>query len=126
MLRATKPGTSNAPRLRAVDLVCAKIINRIEDVITEQKQKDGASAPKLLVDHDEREPYRRFQESKGPLNQIQIMLPSKQLVDLAERSRVVSSIDKFKLDRVYVSDNDGISRGLVEKIIHEEVQNAKS
>jgi hypothetical protein len=117
---------SDAPRLRAVDLICAKIINRIEDVVIEQKQKDGASSPKLLIDHDEREPYKRFQESKGPLNQIQIMLPSKQLVDLAERSRVVSSIDKFKLDRVYVSDNDGKSRGLVEKIIHEEVRNAKS
>jgi hypothetical protein len=80
----------------------------------------------MLLDHAERDPYKRFQESKGPLNQIQIMLPSKKLVDLAVRSRVVSSIDNFKLDRVYVAREDAESRKLVEDIVREEVCHAQS
>jgi hypothetical protein len=117
---------ADVQKMRAVDHTCAKIMTRIETMTVEMKEKDRSVTPRMLLDHAERDPYKRFQESKGPLNQIQIMLPSKKLVDLAVRSRVVSSIDNFKLDRVYVAREDAESRKLVEDIVREEVCHAQS
>lgn len=81
---------------------------------------------RMLWDTDEREPYRRFQESKGPLNQIRIKQSRDgDFVDLGLRSKIVNSIESFKLDRVYVSRDDDDSREFIEKIIGEEVANAR-
>lgn len=74
-----------------------------------------------MTDKADREPYKRFQESKGPLNQIRIKTSSGELVDLVKRSKVVAAISTFKLYRVYVSDDE--ARLFVEQTINAEGSN---
>ena len=77
--------------------------------------------PRIITDKAIREPYKRFQASKGPLNQIRIKSSSGELVDLVKRSKVVAAISTFKLYRVYVSDEG--ARQFVDQIIGEEMGN---
>ncbi len=109
-----------------VDLVCDKIQHRLRGKITSLRKSNNGKLSPMLYDKDKREPYRRYSESKGPLNQIRIKLPSGNLVDLGERSKIVKSIESFKLDRVYVADRLGESHEFVERVIREEVENVKS
>jgi uncharacterized protein len=64
-----------------------------------------------------REPYKRFQESKGPLNQIRIRTENGSLVDLGERSKVVAAIEPFRLFRLYFSDSDSEAQSFIESLI---------
>ncbi|MGH6899037.1 MAG: HD domain-containing protein [Geminicoccaceae bacterium] len=100
------------------DKACAAINEKVMEWLSTH---DGGR-PRILVDQDEREPYKRFQESKGPLNQIRIRTGDAKLVDLGERSRVVRAIETFKLYRLYTSDADSEALGFLEKIIKEEVK----
>jgi len=109
---------------RRVDQTCARIVDRVEALALDAK--DNGELARMIVDHADRDPYKPFQESKGPLNQIQIKLPSGKLVDLAHRSNVVNSIDSFKLDRVYIAHDDSESRDTIDTIIREEIGNDKS
>ncbi len=79
-------------------------------------------APRIITDSTQRAPYRRVQESKGPLNQIMIKTNGGELVDLVKRSKVVAAIDTFKVFRAYVSDDE--SRKFVEQIMEAEEKNA--
>lgn len=115
----------NEHESRTIDVVCAKIQQSIERRTGGFQRRHPDKLMPILLDHDEREPYKKFQLSKGPLNQIRIKLPSGDLVDLSKRSKVVRSIESFKLDRAYVRNDDSESRTFVEKVIEEEVRNAK-
>jgi HD superfamily phosphohydrolase len=113
--------TADSSVTRRVDQTCARIMNKVHFIAEGKKENGGL--PRIIVDHAERDPYKPFQESKGPLNQIQIKLPSGTLIDLEHRSNVVNSIDSFKLDRVYIAHDDIESRSAVESIMREEVKN---
>ena len=109
--------------LGTLDWACQSIKRKVRGRLSKGKPE---FLSKMLWDNDQREPYRRFQESKGPLNQIRIKQSSSgALVDLGLRSKIVNSIESFKLDRVYVSSDDSDSRNFVEKVIKEEVANAR-
>jgi len=100
-----------------IDQACQKVDARI----VEQLASKTDLVPRIIIDRAEREPYKRFQESKGPLNQILIRTGSKgggQLIDLIKRSKVVAAIRTYKLYRVYVSDTE--STQFVESTIKEE------
>lgn len=98
------------------DRACASISGKIEQWTSENANGD----PRILVDQASREPYKRFEESKGPLNQIRIRTTDNKLVDLGEKSKVVAAIEPFKLFRVYLSEDDSEARTFVEQ----EVRNA--
>lgn len=70
-----------------------------------RNSRDGDGL-RVLLDYQERDPYKRFQETKGPLNQIMIKTPDGQIVDMAERSAVVSSLRPYKLYRAYMDKDD--------------------
>ena len=103
-----------------VDLVCETIGANLK----EWANVDKSEMPRILIDQAEREPYKRFQESKGPLNQIRIKTENGDLIDLGERSKVVGAIETFKLYRIYVRNEDDESQDFIEKLIKEEVGNA--
>ena len=63
-------------------------------------------SPRIISDAAERPPYKQFQESKGPLNQILIKTSGGELVDLIERSAIVKAIPTFRLYRVYVDSDE--------------------
>jgi hypothetical protein len=78
---------------------------------------------RILVDEAAREPYKHFQESKGPLNQIRIRASNGELVDLGTCSRIVAAIEPFRLFRLYVSRTDELAAAFVESVIASEAKN---
>lgn len=102
----------------ALDRICASIRERINERVGE---KDDIS-PRILSDETVREPYKEFQESKGPLNQIMIKTLSGELVDLGERSKVVRAIEPYRVYRLYVGDDDDKTRKFIIKVIDAEVK----
>lgn len=65
-----------------------------------------APLPRLLTDEGRREPYKRFQEEKGPLNQIMIRNKENEIIDINECSDIVRSMRVFNFYRVYVAEDD--------------------
>lgn len=100
-----------------VEQACQKVDAKIAEWLASKYDV----APRIMTDKADREPYKRFQESKGPLNQIRIKSSSGELVDLVKRSKVVAAISTFKLYRVYVSDDD--ARQFVDQTIDAEGSN---
>jgi hypothetical protein len=82
---------------------------------------DGAGR-RILIDEEVREPYKRFHESKGPLNQIRIRTAGGDLVDLGERSRIVAAIEPFRLFRVYCAHDDRDAREFIDQAIDAEAK----
>lgn len=105
------------------DDVERKCISIREKISIWLRNENAGGVPRILSDDAAREPYKEFQESKGPLNQIHIRT-TEGLVDLGKRSKVVAAIETFKLYRLYVPDNDAEARNFVDKTISEETQNA--
>lgn len=89
--------------------------------IQDEASEGGALQQRILIDEGVRSPYKKFSESKGPLNQIRIRVEGGQHVDLGERSPVVKAIEPFKFLRVYASDEDEESRSRVKAIIEEQM-----
>lgn len=100
-----------------------KACRNVDAKITEWIELRSNSVPRIISDRAERKPYRRFQDSKGPLNQIRIKTSEGELVDLLQRSKVVAAISTFKVYRAYVSDDDDEARKFVEQAIDEEGKN---
>jgi HD superfamily phosphohydrolase len=103
----------------AVDRACASIGEKVGSWIAEK----AAEPPRILLDQAEREPYKQFQESKGPLNQIMIRTAGDRLVDLGERSKIVKAIESFRLFRVYVAEHDQEAKRFIERAIEAEDNN---
>jgi HD superfamily phosphohydrolase len=97
----------------ALERACASIHEKLNEWMS---NKEGASH-RILIDQAVREPYRDFQESKGPLNQIMIRTTGGTLVDLGERSRSVKAIEPFRLFRVYCADDDQEAQEFVKSTI---------
>lgn len=107
--------------ITSMNRICVSIDQKIQHWSKEQKDE----IPRVLTDRAIREPYKRFQESKGPLNQIRVRTNSGELVDLGERSSVVAAIEPFQFDRVYYAGEDLAARQYIENTIQQEVINAK-
>jgi HD superfamily phosphohydrolase len=108
----------------AKEEVVERACQKVDATITEWLASKIDVAPRIITDRAEREPYKRFQESKGPLNQIRIKTSGGELVDLVKRSKVVAAISTFKLYRVYVSDAE--ARQFVEQTIDTEGSNGST
>ena len=78
-----------------------------------------------MIDKAVRDPYKKFQESKGPLNQIRIEGPQGKLLDMAEVSPVVAAIEPYNLFRVYFDRDDKDAKIVVERIVNKCVKNSR-
>jgi HD superfamily phosphohydrolase len=96
-----------------VDRACASINEKVNDWLSEKAPENH----RILTDQAIREPYKRFQESKGPLNQIRIKTDSDVLVDLGERSRIVRAIKPFRVFRLYYAEGDDEAFSFVNGLI---------
>jgi len=105
------------------DLIVEKACISVREKIAAWLSEKNADTPRILTDETERSPYKKFDESKGLLNQIRIQTESGQLVDLNERSKVVRAIDPFRVFRVYMADEDLEAKAFLEKTIKEEAPN---
>jgi hypothetical protein len=82
-------------------------------------ERSDGGIPFILTDRAERDPYKRFQESKGPLNQIHIKLADNKIYDVASCSSVIGAVEAFDLFRAYVDDDE--ARCAVEDIVNSEL-----
>lgn len=102
---------------------CVEVFRRLDLWRTEHPEQSY----QLLLDHAKRDPYRRFSESKGPLNQIRIRSEySNDLVDIISRSPVVEAIPLAEYWRAYVPKDDTKLRKFVENTVREVINEQRN
>jgi HD superfamily phosphohydrolase len=104
--------------IETIDRCCAEIGKQL----TEWQSNGGDDRPRILIDNDERSPYNSINESKGPLDCINVLTDGGQLVDLKERSSVVAALKTYKLFRVYVNRESTETQDAVKRIVKGEIE----
>lgn len=115
-----RPTTANereAFRKRLARL-CVSIEKRLQDWSSDK----STAIPRILTDRAARDPYKRFQESKGPLNQLLIRGADNRIIDMVDCSPVVAAIEPFDLFRAYVDDNDVDAKTVIADIVKQELK----
>ena len=79
---------------------------------------------RILIDEGERNPYTKFDETKGPLNQIMIRIEGEgnNLADLGRQSEVVRAIKPFRFFRIYIDKDDAEARDKILDVIYGEME----
>jgi uncharacterized protein len=72
-----------------------------------------------MFDDYKRDPYKRFQDSRTPPNQIHIMQDGKPR-DMAELSSVVGSAEPFRICRAYLTRGDMNTEDMPSNIVRTE------
>jgi len=103
----------------ALDRACAAVAQKLKEWTTEK----AGGEPRILMDKASRQPYKRLQEDKGPLNEIMIRQSTGGLVDVAKTSRVVDAVETFRLFRVYTAAEDADALACIQSTIASEVAN---
>jgi hypothetical protein len=115
---ALDPKSHNTDEIiEKIDKCCASIRVKLGEWISEH----GNARPRMLLDTEERSPYKPIERSKGPLDQINIRTTSGALVDLKERSSVVAALKVFKLSRVYVDRSDTQALDAIARTVKAEI-----
>lgn len=97
------PATKERKERQArVKLVCDAVVKALQ----EHNAGNPNGLPRFLIDQYARDPYKRFQDSKSPLNQIQIRVGEGPPTDMAEFSAVIANAEPFNLCRAYVFRDD--------------------
>jgi len=96
----------------------ARTLGLIESQIEEWNHGHATHVPRILIDQGNRPCYKkRFQGSKGPLNQIHMRTASGGVVDIEAVSPVAAAVDDFRFYRAYVFRDDTDAKDAVEAII---------
>ncbi len=101
-----------------------RLVIRVEQRLKEWNEANAGPFPRILVDKTARDPYKRFQDSKGPLNQIHIRGDGDRIHDMADHSAVVAALEPFHVFRAYIAGDDAGAREAVEKIMADEIDKA--
>lgn len=105
------------------DSMCASVQEEIGKCLSDWSAKHPDAPPRILVDETQRSPYKELTEdSKGPLNQINIRTEGDHLVDLSTRSNVVAELRTYKAFRVYHAREDGEAERKIKDIVDAEVR----
>jgi uncharacterized protein len=111
------PGEGREQRQARVRLTC-------DAVVSELKAQNGArsdNCSRFLVDEYIRHPYRRFQDSKTPLNQILIRLGDGPPNDMAELSPTIAHAEPFNICRAYVFRDDTDADSMIRNIMRTKI-----
>ncbi len=104
------------------DTVCTTIFKEVGKIRDEWSVNDPDAPPRILIDEVTRTPYKKLTEdTKGPLNQINIRTEGDNLVDLAEKSSVVATLKTYKALRIYHADGDDEAKSRISTIIDAEI-----
>lgn len=101
-----------------IDRCCVNVIIKLQ----EWEQANKGDVPRLLTDQAERKPYKAGGGTSGPTEQINVRTDGGALIDLKQRSEVVSALSVFKLTRVYHSRKDTAVVTVINEIIDGEVK----
>jgi HD superfamily phosphohydrolase len=98
---------ARAERIARLNLTCDRVLARANEV-------SG-----VMFDDYKRDPYKRFQDSRTPPNQIHIMQDGKPR-DMAELSSVVGSAEPFRICRAYLTRGDMNTEDMPSNIVRTE------
>lgn len=101
---------SREARLR---IACKDVLRQIGEFARTRRPDQ----PQILVDEERRTPYKKFQDSKTPLNQILIRYGEGRFEDMAHLSPVVASAETFEICRVYCNADDTEGQTMIRNII---------
>ena len=116
-----KRGMTREDRLERdanISLALKSIFDQVSIQAEDRSEKGG---PDILFDEYKRSPYKKFQDSQTPLNQILINTGST-IEDMAHLSSVVSGAESFEINRMYLNDDDTEGRSMVENTIIQSVE----
>jgi HD superfamily phosphohydrolase len=99
-----------------------RLIPSIDEQLQQWSEQRSDGLPRILTDYAVRDPYKRFQDSKGPLNQIQMRTTDGNIRDMAEVSSVVAGMQTHELFRAYINADDSEARAAVEAITNCELE----
>lgn len=99
-------------------LVCDEVVRELR----EMQQAEPEKPARFMVDQYVRNPYKRFQDSKSPLNQILIRLSPDKVTDMADLSPVIAHAEPFYLCRVYVFRDDTDALDVIENIMRTKIK----
>jgi HD superfamily phosphohydrolase len=85
--------------------VTLKVKSLMKSIEEWTKERERITGRQVLTDEYRRSPYKRFQDSQTPLNQI-LIRQGDRIEDMAHLSSVVSGTESFEISRVYVSEDD--------------------
>jgi HD superfamily phosphohydrolase len=109
-------GKATSPRQRSeLKNRLERSIASIETKLSNWSKAHSTGVPRIVTDRAVRDPYRRFEESKGPLNQIHIRMSGNEILDVASCSPVIAAIESFELFRAYTDDED--ARSVVQRVV---------
>lgn len=98
-----------------------RIAVSVQETLEDWLRENPTEPQKILIDQADRHPYKRFQESKGPLNQISIRHGDR-IFDMADVSPVIAGLEPFNLLRVYYNGDDRDTMEFVRRTIVEKVR----
>lgn len=114
-----KPDEPREQRQARVKLVCDAIVEELKE---QDAAPESLEPTRFLVDQYVRHPYKRFQDSKSPLNQILIRLGEGPPSDMADLSPIIAHAEPFRLCRAYVFRGDTEAEDLVEKTMKTKIE----
>jgi HD superfamily phosphohydrolase len=107
--------------IELIDKCCAEIGANLADWAA----KGGKGNHRILVDEEERSPYKSVNESKGPLDRINVRTNAGPPVDLKERSSVVAALKTYKLFRAYADRDDKEAQAAMKQIVEGEIEKCR-
>lgn len=95
-----------------------RVVIQVEEQLTEWCDNHSDPPNRVLMDRTRRDPYKQFQETKGPLNQIRIRTQSGDIIDIESFSSLISGIRSEEVFRVYHDPLDRVARDEIERIMN--------
>ncbi|BBF92143.1 hypothetical protein BLTE_08280 [Blastochloris tepida] len=110
-----------------VKLVCDETAKELKNIdaarLRDKKEEACDDKPaRFLVDQYARNPYKRFQDSKTPLNQILIRVGDSPPRDMGEFSPIIAHAEPFDLCRAYVFRDDTDAESVIENVMRTKIQ----
>lgn len=113
-LKGDEPRTTRQARIKLFS-------SNIETALRSSKFYEKDKPARIFLDHYDRPPYKRYQDSNSPLNRILIRTGGAQPRDMAELSPVIAAAETFSVARAYVFRGDTEALDVVENIIRTEL-----
>lgn len=116
---ARREGEPHVEHQARIALACA----HIESALQTRSAEAPEGPERILTDSYSRPPYKRYQDSKTPLNRILISAgPGRKPQDMADLSPMIGSAEPFHICRAYVFRGDAEAAQVVENEIRTEIE----
>ncbi len=115
--------TATQTDVKSVKRKLTRVSKLIEEQLEAWSEENSNHGPRILIDQATRDPYKPFQESKGPLNQIRIRSDvDDRILDMADRSPVVAALESFEVFRAYTDEEDAEAVAVIRDVTAQKIK----